>query len=76
MVVAVSTAVAAAFRTPVRHRSAVAAVSRTAARPVIPTRAVDITTAAAATTTAAMAAPITGDVTEADLLLGRLLAQL
>src|SRR5439155_9205542 len=73
----VSTVVVAAFLTPVRHRSAAAAVFRTAARPVILTRAVAITTVvAAATITAVMAAPITGGVTEADLPLGRLLVQL
>ena len=78
-------AVVAAFLIPVRRRSAAAVVFRTAARPAILTQAVAITMAAppsimaatvAAIITAAMAGPITEAVTEADLLLGRLLAQL
>jgi len=81
----VDSLVVAVSRTPARHRSAAAAAFRTAARPVIPTRAVDITTVAVvvdittaavvAITTAATAAPIMAALTEEDLLLEQSLAQ-
>jgi len=74
---------AAVFHTPVRHREA-GAVRRTAARPATPVAAETPTrrvtparpATVAAIITAAMAEPTTGGVTEAGLLLGRLLAQL